>query len=449
MKKNDIIYKYIHKKGLKIKKIFKNFITFFSNEIKKMPDKRKGKNISYQIKDIVLSAFSMFYMQSASFLQFQRKMEKGYGKNNARSLFGIEKIPTPNHIRDIIDNIEIKYLEPMYNEQLKYLQKSDLLGAYKYNDKYVVAIDGTEYYSSKEIHCEKCLIKIHNEVTTYSHQAITPILIPSNDQEIIPLMPELIENTDGSKKQDCEINASKRWLSNNKSIIKSMILLGDDLYSHEPFCKDVINAKNSFIFVAKEKSHKIMYENIKFLENTVKLDEFETTVGRAHKKAIWKYKFINKVPINGNEDSLDVNWFELEIFKANKKIYHNAFITDMEITTKNIHDFGVIGKKRWMIENENNNILKTKGYNLEHNFGHGKKNLAGMMLALNILAFLFHTVLNLLDENYKKARAKCPRYEFFRDMQVLTKLCYFPSWEALIKSMAGNKDSPPPLLYHY
>ena len=60
-----------------------------------------------------------------------------------------------------------------------------------------------------------------------------------------------------------------------------------------------------------------------------------------------------------------------------------------------------------------------------------------------------HTVLNLLDENYKKARTKCPRYEFFRDMQVLTKLCYFPSWEALIKSMAGNKDSPPPLLYHY
>jgi len=40
------------------------------------------------------------------------------------------------------------------------------------------------------------------------------------------------------------------------------------------------------------------------------------------------------------------------------------------------------GRGRWKIENENNNVLKTKGYHLEHNFGHGKQYLSATMLSL-------------------------------------------------------------------
>ena len=64
------------------------------------------------------------------------------------------------------------------------------------------------------------------------------------------------------------------------------------------------------------------------------------------------------------------------------------------------------GRSRWKIENENNNTLKTKGYHLEHNFGHGKKGLANLLASMNLLAFLFHTVLDLTCELYGKIRAK-------------------------------------------
>ena len=60
--------------------------------------------------------------------------------------------------------------------------------------------------------CKKCLTKKHNETVRYSHQVITPTLVSPLMSEIIPLMPEFIRNEDGSEKQDCEINASKRWL---------------------------------------------------------------------------------------------------------------------------------------------------------------------------------------------------------------------------------------------
>jgi hypothetical protein len=37
----------------------------------------------------------------------------------------------------------------------------------------------------------------------------------------------------------------------------------------------------------------------------------------------------------------------------------------------NAVDMAASGRARWVIENGNNNVLKTKGYHLEHNFGHG------------------------------------------------------------------------------
>ena len=53
------------------------------------------------------------------------------------------------------------------------------------------------------------------------------------------------------------------------------------------------------------------------------------------------------------------------------------------------------GRARWKIENENNNTLKTKGYHLEHNFGHGKKHLSSLLVAMNMLALLTHPALRL------------------------------------------------------
>lgn len=431
---------------MKMKNIFSNFINFFRKKAKSFPDKRAGRaNATYKMEDIALSAFSVFHMQSPSFLQYQKDMEEKEGKSNAQSLFGLEKIPSDNHIRDILDNVEYTELKPMYNKLIKQLKDADILDSYRYMGRfYPVALDGMQYYSSKKIHCEKCLTRKHGEEITYSHQVVTPTLVSPFMREVLPLMPEFIQNRDGSEKQDCEINASKRWIKRKTPLNLSRLLLGDDLYAHEPFCKDIIKNGDSFVFIAKEDSHKIMYEHIEFIENTAGLETKEQIVGKAHEKEIWKYRFVNKVPINGDKNALDVNWLELEVFEAKtgKKIYYNTFITNIEITKFNVHDIGLIGRTRWKVENGNNNTLKTKGYHLEHNFGHGKKNLAELLVAMNILAFLFHTVLGFLDANYAKAKAKRTRERFFNDMEILTTYIYFFSWEILIAFMARDRDSP-------
>ena len=69
----------------------------------RFPDKRRGMNATYPIGDIGMAAFSVFFMQSPSFLAQQRQLEEGHGRSNCASLFGIAKIPSDNHIRDMLD----------------------------------------------------------------------------------------------------------------------------------------------------------------------------------------------------------------------------------------------------------------------------------------------------------------------------------------------------------
>src|SRR5674476_1212083 len=76
------------------------------------PDPRKGRGGNIAMADFGLSAFAMFFMQSASFLSFQRALEKGQGRSNCQTLFGIGKIPSDNYIRDMLDAADPALLAP-------------------------------------------------------------------------------------------------------------------------------------------------------------------------------------------------------------------------------------------------------------------------------------------------------------------------------------------------
>jgi len=105
-------------------------------------------------------------------------MQSKEGRNNAKSLFEIERIASDNHIRDMLDYIDPSHLKDMYEEQLGYLKNAKILDAYKWMGKYLIPLDGIEYHSSKKIHCKNCLTKEHKEgEITYSHQAVTPVYL--------------------------------------------------------------------------------------------------------------------------------------------------------------------------------------------------------------------------------------------------------------------------------
>lgn len=431
-------------------KRFDQLIGQFRKLVAAFPDRRRGKNKQYSIADIGLSAFSVFFTQCRSFLSYQKAMEQKKGQSNAQTIFQIEKIPTDNHVRTTLDSVEPEQLFPMYDSLYEAFRDQGILETFQgVHNTRLIALDGTWYFSSENIHCPNCSrIEHDNGQITYYHSAITPVIVAPGRNHAIALRPEFITPQDGQTKQDCEINAGKRWLEKNGGFYQSgnATLLGDDLYAHQPFCRRTMLYGYHFIFVCKPDSHKYLYQWVALLESGKDLHTVCLRV--KNNKSKWEthtYRYANAVPLVEGEDALKVNWCEVAITDHKGKLrYHNAFTTDFKISDQNVAGIVASGRARWKIENENNNTLKNRGYHLEHNFGHGKQHLSSLLVAMNILAFLFHTFLSFCDEAYRLIRATLPtRKTFFEHVRALMYYLCFPNWEELMDFMMRGLEIGP------
>ena len=426
-------------------------IKFLSSELDDLPDNRKpGNNTKYEIGDAVLSAFSVFFTQSPSFLEHQRLMEKMKEKNNAGSLFKVHKIPCDNQIRNLLDPIRASKIYPVYQKIYQWLNNQKILNKFLYLEReLLIALDGTEYFSSKNINCPYCNCRNHrNGTITYFHGCVIPAIVSPKMKQVISLEPEFIKKQDGYKKQDCENAAVKRWLNSNhqKQYEHPVTLLGDDLYSREPICKLALSQNYNFIFVCRDSSHKTLYEWLEFLERNNEVKSLKKKEWNGKKELIYNYRYVNKIPIRDGDDSLQVNWCEVIVMnsKTQELVYKNRFITNHNITDDNVAQIVMAGRSRWKIENESNNVLKNHGYNLEHNFGHGQNNLCEMLLTLNLLAFLFHSVLKLANSTYQRLRQLLgSRRSFFNDIRALLKYFWFETWSDLLNFMLNDDSSKP------
>ena len=153
------------------------------------------------------------------------------------------------------------------------------------------------------------------------------------------------------------------------------------------------------------------------------------------------YRWINGVPLRDSKDARMVNYLSLEIRneKTGKVSYTNSWITDKAVTGEHVELLASCGRARWKIENEHTNVLKNRGYNLEHNFGHGNVHASEIFLLLNLLAFQFHTILELCDEEYQKARASVGRRDsYFHHMQAALRYALHKTWRDFLIFVRGE-----------
>lgn len=295
---------------------------------------------------------------------------------------------------------------------------------------------GRSYFGSSKIHCPHCSSRrLKNGTENYFHAAVIPVLVCPGRSQVIPLPPEFIVPQEGHDKQDCENAAAKRWLLQYGKQYSSqgVTVLGDDLYCHQPLCELLLQQQFNFIAGL---SPRLAPNALRVVRGINPADrDAQTRLSKVEE--IYTYRYLNQVPLRDGADALLVNWCELTVTRGDGKlVYHNAFATNHPITDDTVAAIVKAGRTRWKIENEHNNTLKTKGYNLEHNFGHGKNHLSSLLATLNILALLFHTLLELLDQKYRLLRAHLPtRKTFFDDLRALTRYLYFESWDHLLTFM--------------
>jgi hypothetical protein len=424
--------------ALKLTRMIKGLEQIFEG----FPEHRRGKNSQYEMADAGMGAFSVFFTQSPSFLAYQRDLKLRKGRSNAEKLFALRNIPSDNQIRSLLDPISPSHLEGYYRQIFRDLEREGVLKEFQsFANMLLVAMDGTEFFSSKKIDCKQCSQRIlKNGETNYYHSVLTPVIVQSGREHVLSLEPEFITPQDGHEKQDCEIQAGKRWIEKHGDFYakQGITVLGDDLYSRQPFCQALKDKKLHFILVCKPDSHVNLYETVEFLDAQGVLGTKVIRKWNGRFAEIHTYRYASKLPINGDPSALEVNWCELTITRedTNEVLYKNAFVSDFEVADTTVEAIVQDGRARWKVENENNNVLKTKGYHIEHNFGHGHQHLASLLLSLNLLAFLFHTILDLVDEQYRAIRQKLGRRRtFFQDLEALLRYFTFETWEEVFSFM--------------
>lgn len=413
---------------------FSSLRKMLSARIESISDCRHACKIKHSIHDVFMSGYAMMYFQDPSILQFQQRLEEEIHKNNLRTLFQVQSIPKDSQMKDVIDEVDSAELEAIFEDWFRALQRGKHLETYSYlGGHYLISIDGSGYFSSEKICCPGCLRKESKSgKIRYEHQIVQAALMHPELRQVIPLAPESVKNTDGNKKQDCEIEAGKRLIKKISETHPKLkiIIVADSLHSKQPFIEEVKAAGMKYILAAKPDDHKMLMEWINEQRQLKEISRMETKdlKGRLH-----VYEWINEVPLNGNKETILTNYFEYWLIDKNKVTYHNSWVTDIQISRDNVKDLVRGGRCRWKIENEVFNTLKNQGYYIEHNYGHGKKNLSMNFFMLNLLAFFMHQIFELTDSVYQECRKKIgSKRALWECLRGILRVIIFPDWETLL-----------------
>ena len=351
----------------------------------RVPDTRHTK-APISLPDALMSGFALFSLKDPSLLAFDQRRND----QNLKNLYHIEQVPSDTRMREILDQVSPASLHPAFRDLFRHLQRGKALEQLSFlNGYYLVSIDGSGYFSSHTIHCASCLESVDRSgQTKYSHQMVSAVIVHPDSQAVIPLGCEAIVKRDGSTKNDCERNASKRLLErlHQQHPRLPMLVVEDGLASNAPHIRELRRQRMHFLLGAKPGDHPYLYER---LLQAYDEDRVTTLEWRDDRQQLHSIAFVNGLPLNESNADLLVNFLQYMVHDTDgavKQVF--SWVTDLKITRGNARELVRAGRARWKIENETFNTLKNQGYQFEHNFGHGEQSLSVVFALLMMLAFL-------------------------------------------------------------
>lgn len=316
------------------------------------------------------------------------------------------------------------------------MQRQKILEDYQYLRGYLVSVDGTGQFTSNNISCEDCCSRtLRNGEKQYYHQLLGSVIIHPDKPNVLPLFSEAITRQDGESKNDCERNASKRLLPTIRQNFPKLniIIVEDALASNAPHIRLLQELSFNYILVAKPSDHAYLFEKI---EENIKNDNLYQLEIQNLEGTNQVYHYVNNIPLNASNPDLLVNFLEYWEFKDEKQVYHNTWITDIELYKDNVYQIMRGGRAGFQIENETFNTLKNQGYNLEHNYGHGKQHLSTVLAMLRRKQFLIDQIQEVACPLFKAARNRFhSRRQFWDFVRSRFLEHLLPSWEVLWKSI--------------
>lgn len=370
--------------------------------LKGVKDARRT-NISYDLAGLLNLSFAMFHLKDSSLSSFREQYS--VRSENLERVYEVKKLPGSTALRESIDEVSPSELQslfiPLFDllEQEGVLKEREVLGGYT-----AVSVDGTGHYCSGVKSCPQCMVKKHrNGKKSYYHQLLGAVAVHPKQSTVFPVACEAIVKQDGSTKNDCELNASKRIIPQIRAALgdKKIIAVFDALYTNGPHIKALMEEKMSYIIGSKGKT----YVDVQ-VERQRKKKQLPSLSWQEIDKSC-SASFANGLILNGQHQEILTNYVEYKETdkKTGKTTFYSTWITDIPVNIENLKELIAVARSRWKVENETFNTLKNQGYHLEHNYGHGKKNLATNFAILTFLAFLTDQIAQHLDKDFQEAKA--------------------------------------------
>jgi hypothetical protein len=396
------------------------------------------------LPDALMSAFAMFSLKSPSLLAFDDERKEG----NLQHVYGIGQVPCDTRMREILDPVDPESLRPLFKSVFGAVQRGKALEEMVFIDgHYLLALDGTVYHASQEVHCDSCLERHQrNGTVTYSHQMLGAVLLHPDRREVIPLMPEAIIKQDGTEKNDCERNAAKRFLSKLRQDHPhlKLIVTEDSLSSNAPHLRTLIDHDCHYILGVKEGDHRYLFEQVAAAEQAGQVRYYERDDAEAGLRH--RFRFASDLPLNETNPDVRVNFLECWEWDGDT-VQHFSWVTDLRVNKGTVYQIMRGGRARWGIENETFNTLKNQGYHFEHNFGHGYQHLSVVFAVLMMLAFLVDQVQQLCCPLFLAAWAKMgSKRRLWERMRALFYDYDLESMRQLFEALFYGLKKPAPVL---
>ena len=402
------------------------------------------------LHDALMSGYAVFALKAPSLLAFdkQRKEEP----DNLKSIFHVRRIPCDTQMRTILDEIPPEQLGRCYRAVFSRLQRGKALEQMEFLDGYyLLLMDGTEYFRSEKRHSPFCMEKTNSAgTTTYYLQTMGAVLAHPDHKEVIPLMPEAILKQDGETKNDCEMNAAKRFIRRfrREHPHLKIIVVYDAISPNGPFIRFLRDYDCNFILSVKESDHAYLFRQLDAAVETGEAEELVLNDPKGPER-LHGFRWVNNLAINASHRDIRVSLLEYWQIRGDNKTKYFSWVTDFTITPENVYQIMRGGRARWKIENETFNTLKNQGYNYEHNYGLGEKYLSTVFVTLMMLAFLVdqtqQLTSTLFNSVWKKLGSKKALWEKVR---ALFDSYLFDSMETLYLAMLhGIKKDRPLILF--
>ena len=206
----------------------------------KVVDTRQASKVRYSLQDCYVCGFALFYLQDPSVLEFQRRFQDQLRTNNLNSTFGVAQIPADSQFRDLLDSHDYEPLLDCFGDWIGRMQDAKWLQHYQFLDgRYLITMDGSQYFSSYQVNCECCLTATNNGTVRYHHDILQTAIVHPDKRQVLPL---------------------------------AAVIVADSLYSKQPFIEQVRAARCSFLLVAKPEDHTSLYQDIDGLRRGRLLD---------------------------------------------------------------------------------------------------------------------------------------------------------------------------------